>query len=160
MIMALVAAFLELLQRPTVGEAMFELMVFMAPIWVAVLVGVLVGWAWKPKWAKLYPDFLDSIASKGETNKSGMLLPQFAASVPSLSSLKLQLPTCISWISDFGPQKEDSSLPSLSGPDYRLAAMGFDFIETFIFFSYKLLNCYCEFIVVGLKDSIICLLKV
>ncbi|KAL0446559.1 UNVERIFIED_CONTAM: hypothetical protein Slati_1783800 [Sesamum latifolium] len=97
---------------------MFELMVFMAPIWVAVLVGVLVGWAWKPKWANLNVDFVDSTANKGGTKKSVILLPQFAASIPSLSSLKRQIPSCISWISDFGLEKENSSVSSVSSADY------------------------------------------
>lgn len=121
--MALVAAFLEILQKPTIGDVMLELMVFMTPIWVAVLVGVLVGWAWKPKWVNLKVDFLDSAANKGETNKSFMLLPQFAASIPSLSSLKRQVPTCISWIPDFALEKENVSSSSVSYLDYRLAAM-------------------------------------
>ncbi|KAK6146529.1 hypothetical protein DH2020_020398 [Rehmannia glutinosa] len=111
--MALISAFLEILQRPNIGDVMSELMVFMTPIWVAVLVGILVGWAWKPKWAKLNVDFLDS---KGETNKSLMVFPQFASSIPSLSSLKQQLPT---WISDFALDKEENStVPSDSCLDY------------------------------------------
>ncbi|KAL2237875.1 uncharacterized protein LOC105164409 [Sesamum indicum] len=116
--MALGSAFLEILQRPTIWDVLFELMVFMAPIWIAVVVGVLVGWAWKPKWANLNVEFLDSTAKGGESNnKSRMVLPQFSASMPSLSSLKLQVPTCISWISD-GFEKDNSSLPSISSPDY------------------------------------------
>ncbi|KAK4421415.1 hypothetical protein Salat_2092000 [Sesamum alatum] len=116
--MALVSAFLEILQRPTIGDVLSELMVLMAPIWIAVVVGVLVGWAWKPKWANMNVDFLDSTAKGGESNnKSRMVLPQFSASMPSLSSLKLQVPTCISWISDFGLEKDNSSLPSISSPD-------------------------------------------
>lgn len=118
--MALVSAFLEILQRPAIGEVMFELMVFMAPIWIAVLVGVLVGWAWKPSWANLNMGFLDSTANKGDSNESAMMFTQFAASVPSLSSLKRQVPTCISWISDFATGKETSSLSSISSPEYRL----------------------------------------
>ncbi|KAL0331579.1 UNVERIFIED_CONTAM: hypothetical protein Sangu_1703400 [Sesamum angustifolium] len=116
--MALGSTFLEILQRPTIGDVLFELMVFMAPIWIAVVVGVLVGWAWKPKWANLNVDFLDSTAKGGESNnKSRMVLPQFSASMPSLSSLKLQVPTCISWISDFGCEKDNASLSKISSPD-------------------------------------------
>ncbi|KAL0324606.1 UNVERIFIED_CONTAM: hypothetical protein Scaly_2427700 [Sesamum calycinum] len=117
--MALGSTFLEILQRPTIGDVVFELMVFMAPIWIAVVVGVLVGWAWKPKWANLNVDFLDSTAKGGESNnKSRMVLPQFSASMPSLSSLKLPVPTCISWISDFGCEKDNASLSKISSPDY------------------------------------------
>ncbi|KAL8053280.1 hypothetical protein ABFS82_05G061400 [Erythranthe guttata] len=72
--MALVSAFLEILQRPNFGDVIFELIVFTTPIWVAVFVGVLLGWAWKPNWANLKLDFLDSAAkiSKGDANNSSL----------------------------------------------------------------------------------------
>ncbi|KAL8535654.1 hypothetical protein ACS0TY_011326 [Phlomoides rotata] len=106
--MALVSAFLEILQKPTIGDVVTELMVFMAPIWVAVLVGVLVGWAWKPKWVNLKVESLDS-------NKSAMMgFPQFSASIPSFTSLKRQIPACVSWVPDFSSvEKESSSSPYL-----------------------------------------------
>jgi hypothetical protein len=115
--MALVSVFLEILKRPTIGDVMLELMILMLPIWIAVVAGILVGWAWKPKWANLKLDFLDFTSTAGEPNKSGIALPQFFPSVPSLSSLKLQVPTCISWTSDFRLEKENSTLHSAS-PDY------------------------------------------
>ncbi|KAH6790654.1 Polyketide cyclase/dehydrase and lipid transport superfamily protein [Perilla frutescens var. frutescens] len=87
--MALVSAFLEILQKPTIGDMLPELIAFTTPIWAAVVVGVLVGWAWKPKWANLNVGFLDSAAANGgETKKSAVALSQFVASIPSLSSLK------------------------------------------------------------------------
>ncbi|KAL6543960.1 hypothetical protein OROGR_010457 [Orobanche gracilis] len=116
--MALISAFLEICRRPTTGDVMFELMVFMAPIWVAVLVGILLGWVWKPKWAKLNIDLLDFTSSKGEQNKPLMMFPQFASSIPSLSSLKQQLPT---WISDFAFYKDNSTSPPY--PDCSLSKL-------------------------------------
>ncbi|KAL3834889.1 hypothetical protein ACJIZ3_009625 [Penstemon smallii] len=111
--MALVSVFLEILQRPTIGDMVLELMVFMAPIWIAVVVGVLVGWAWKPKWANLNVD-VDFTAKKSE----------LVSSIPNLmNSFKLQVPTCISWISDFGIENENTSLPSLPSPDYSLSKL-------------------------------------
>ncbi|KAL1820049.1 hypothetical protein DCAR_0416354 [Daucus carota subsp. sativus] len=49
--MALVDAFLEILSRPAIGEVMVGIFVFMGPVWVAFLLGLVVGWAWKPRWA-------------------------------------------------------------------------------------------------------------
>ena len=49
--MALVDAFLEILSRPAIGEVMVGIFVFMGPVWVAFLLGLMVGWAWKPRWA-------------------------------------------------------------------------------------------------------------
>lgn len=120
--MALVSAFLEILQRPTMGDVVIELIVFMVPVWIAVLVGVLVGWAWKPKWANLKLDFPDSPTVKEESIKSGMV-PQFYTSISSISSLKLQIPSTISWISHLGVEKESSSLPTVPTPDCRFDAV-------------------------------------
>ena len=88
--MAMVSAFLEILQKPTIGDVVLELMALATPIWAAIVVGVLLGWAWKPKWANsLSVGFLDSaVANDGELKKSAAALSQFVGSIPSLSSLK------------------------------------------------------------------------
>lgn len=49
--MVLVEEFLEILERPTIGAVFVEIMVFLGPVWIAFLVGITVGWIWKPKWA-------------------------------------------------------------------------------------------------------------
>ncbi|KAK8944764.1 hypothetical protein KSP39_PZI008497 [Platanthera zijinensis] len=41
----------EILRKPAIGDIVSELTLFAAPLWVAVFVGVVVGWAWKPRWA-------------------------------------------------------------------------------------------------------------
>ncbi|CAK9158241.1 unnamed protein product [Ilex paraguariensis] len=53
MVMALIDAFFEILKKPTFGEVLLELMMFMGPVLIAVLLGIMVGWAWKPRWASL-----------------------------------------------------------------------------------------------------------
>ncbi|KAK6783513.1 hypothetical protein RDI58_021310 [Solanum bulbocastanum] len=92
--MGLVAALLEILQKPTFGEVILELGMFMAPIWIAVLIGVLVGWSWKPKWANLAIDSVPTTHVPALQNLSF-----------GFSTLKLQVP---SWI------KETHSPPSIS----------------------------------------------
>ncbi|KAL7160592.1 hypothetical protein ABFS83_01G106600 [Erythranthe nasuta] len=105
--MALIGALVEILEKPSVVDVMIELMVFMAPIWIAVFIGVLVGWAWKPNWAN-------------SSNKSVSLFPQFASSVSNLSSFKVQFPACIPWVSD----QHDSPLPPVSSaPHYSLSEL-------------------------------------
>ncbi|KAL1568814.1 hypothetical protein AAHA92_00375 [Salvia divinorum] len=87
--MAMVSAFLEILQKPTIGDMVLELMALATPIWAAIVFGVLLGWAWKPNWANLSVGFLDSAAANdGETKKSAAALSQLVGSIPSLSSLK------------------------------------------------------------------------
>ncbi|KAK2664423.1 hypothetical protein Ddye_002997 [Dipteronia dyeriana] len=99
--MGLASVLLEILRKPTMGDVLSELMMFMAPMWVAVIVGVLVGWAWKPKWADLAcRDLMDSFASKDSNSSSSVGF----GSIPSLNFLKFQLPTCISGGSDDGVQ--------------------------------------------------------
>ncbi|PSS32952.1 StAR-related lipid transfer protein like [Actinidia chinensis var. chinensis] len=49
--MALIGAFLEFLERPTIGGVLVDMLLFLVPVWIAFVVGVIVGWAWKPRWA-------------------------------------------------------------------------------------------------------------
>lgn len=51
--MVLVEAFWEILERPTIGAVVVEMMMFLGPVWVALFLGVIIGWTWKPKWASL-----------------------------------------------------------------------------------------------------------
>lgn len=44
-------ALIEILSKPTVGKVVAELVLFAAPLWIAVLVGLFVGWTWRPRWA-------------------------------------------------------------------------------------------------------------
>ncbi|XP_004245442.2 uncharacterized protein [Solanum lycopersicum] len=97
--MGLVAALLEILQRPTFGEVILELGMFMAPIWIAVLVGVLVGWSWKPNWANLAIDSVPTTHVPSLQNLSS-----------GFSTLKLQIP---SWIKEtHSPHSISSSTSS------------------------------------------------
>ncbi|XWS61495.1 hypothetical protein CRYUN_Cryun07bG0130600 [Craigia yunnanensis] len=110
--MGLVSVFLEILRKPTIGDALSELMMFVAPLWVAVIVGVLVGWAWKPKWANLGREMLmDCSGSKDSTPASSESSSAGFCSISSLNSIKFQLPSCTSWITDDGAQKDSFSLP-------------------------------------------------
>ncbi|KDP25225.1 hypothetical protein JCGZ_20381 [Jatropha curcas] len=106
--MALWSILLDILNRPTIGDIVAELVMFMAPLWIAVIIGVLVGWAWKPKWANLGRELLDSSVNKDSANT----VPSPASSsIPTLNSLKFQLPSCISWIADDGIQKDSPPAP-------------------------------------------------
>ncbi|KAL6581595.1 hypothetical protein OROMI_007518 [Orobanche minor] len=51
--MALVEAFLEILRRPTIWAMILGMIQFLGPVWLAFLLGVMLGWAWKPRWASL-----------------------------------------------------------------------------------------------------------
>ncbi|GAA0143797.1 hypothetical protein LIER_04398 [Lithospermum erythrorhizon] len=110
--MALVALLLEVLQRPTMGD----LMILTIPIWVAVILGVLVGWAWKPHWVDNF-DVTDSVKCKiDQESAKGML--SSLLNLVGLNSLKMQLPSCISWIKDctFERDLSGSSLNLSSDP--------------------------------------------
>ncbi|KAL6979383.1 hypothetical protein U1Q18_021048 [Sarracenia purpurea var. burkii] len=112
--MALISALFGILRRPTIGDVLTELMMFMAPLWIAVLVGILVGWAWKPKWANLSVDSFHSSSPAPSSMANPSPLSTLFCSIPSLNSLILQLPSCISWIANKGLEKASSSLPSIS----------------------------------------------
>ncbi|XP_061987745.1 uncharacterized protein LOC133706262 [Populus nigra] len=111
--MALGSVLLEILQRPTIGEVLSEILIFVIPLWVAVAVGVLVGWAWKPKWASNLSRemLLDSKVSK-EAKKEGEFSATTSSVIPSFNILKFQLPSCVSWVADDGGiQKDSLSVP-------------------------------------------------
>lgn len=125
--MPLVSVLLEILQRPTIGDVLAELMMFMAPLWIAVVVGVLVGWTWKPKWANLGREMLDCSSGPNNPSAAPPAAPastlasssSLSASIPSLNSLKLQLPSCISWIADDGIDKGAAEVAPTVDSDCR-----------------------------------------
>ncbi|TQD98975.1 hypothetical protein C1H46_015445 [Malus baccata] len=121
--MALASAFLEILRRPTIVEVLGELMMFITPLWIAVVVGVFVGWAWKPKWANLVGrELLDCPVTKQKESSSSSSSSQSSSTciglIPGLSSLKFQLPSCIPWPADERNPKEALSLPPTTNPDF------------------------------------------
>ncbi|CAA0814197.1 Polyketide cyclase/dehydrase and lipid transport superfamily protein [Striga hermonthica] len=44
---------LEFFNYPAVTEAFVDILVCAVPIWVAVMIGLLIGWSWRPRWAGL-----------------------------------------------------------------------------------------------------------
>lgn len=83
--MALYAALVQICNQPALADVVRDLVLFISPLWFALFFGVLLGWTWKPNWVKFDTDFLlfDS------------------------KSLKfVQLPNCVSWISDALFEKE------------------------------------------------------
>uniref|UniRef100_A0A7N0UJZ5 START domain-containing protein n=1 Tax=Kalanchoe fedtschenkoi TaxID=63787 RepID=A0A7N0UJZ5_KALFE len=74
------------------GEVLEEVVAFMAPLWIAVAVGVLVGWVWRPKWASLsrYGDSAETVSTP--LAKLGF--------ISSLGFIKIQLSGYVPWISD------------------------------------------------------------
>ncbi|MQM01058.1 hypothetical protein Taro_033802 [Colocasia esculenta] len=115
--MALVLdALVEILRKPTVAGVVSELMLFCGPLWLAVLVGVLVGWAWRPKWAAHLVG-----GDEGTTAGGDPQLPSppseapvgsgLGLGIPSLHSLKAQLPSCVTClISEESAEKAKDAL--------------------------------------------------
>ncbi|PRQ16747.1 putative START-like domain-containing protein [Rosa chinensis] len=97
--MALASALLEILRRPTIVEMLGELVKFITPLWIAVIVGVFVGWAWRPKWVTVVGrELLDSSTQK-ESSSSSPPAPSTTCGI-SISSLSSLLPNCIPWAAD------------------------------------------------------------
>nr|GMC97854.1 StAR-related lipid transfer protein 7, mitochondrial [Ipomoea batatas] len=94
--MVLVSALLGILQKPTIGDVIIEMMLFMAPVWIAIVVGVLVGWSWRPSWANLsgVKDCFDSTLSSSSKTFSSRISLQNV--LTGLTSMKSQLPSCVS----------------------------------------------------------------
>lgn len=45
----------EVFREPTLAGVARELAVLAAPLWLAAIVGLLIGWAWRPRWAAAAP---------------------------------------------------------------------------------------------------------
>ncbi|KGN53329.1 uncharacterized protein LOC101209389 [Cucumis sativus] len=113
--MALLSILAEILGRPRIVDVFGELMILIAPLWIAVIVGVLVGWTWKPKWANLGREMMDSSVS--DDSKSSSTSFSLLGSFPSFNSLNFQMPSCILSSFDGKDEKETSSMPSSSDSD-------------------------------------------
>ncbi|CAN6482914.1 unnamed protein product [Victoria cruziana] len=87
-----------------VGGGLFGgLFSFLVPLWAsAVLLGLLVGWAWKPKWANM-------VVASGGGQSLGEAIEKHLGmgfnSLPSLDSFKALSQSCISWVSEERSEK-------------------------------------------------------
>lgn len=109
---------LEILRRPTIGDVVVELVLFLGPVWIAVLVGLVVGWVWKPRWATLgieksdlgaLPSSESPVDMKASSAAAeGLVLPSLGFNfMPSFDSIKAQLPqNFVSWVSEDRVNKE------------------------------------------------------
>lgn len=113
--MGLASVLLEILQKPSMVDVIRELMMLIAPLWIAVIVGVLVGWAWKPKWANL--GLMDSSVSISKESHSRTEDDDSTTTFTAFRNFfKFQLPTCISATSDYGIQKDVPSTSNSISP--------------------------------------------
>ncbi|KAG6746565.1 hypothetical protein POTOM_048917 [Populus tomentosa] len=63
--MALIEALYEVLDNPSSILGVFtEIMGLLGPLWVAFLIGLMLGWSWKPKWVTRESDKLTCCVSK------------------------------------------------------------------------------------------------
>lgn len=45
--------FVELMNKPAIMETFVDILVCIVPIWVAIMIGLLIGWSWRPRWTGL-----------------------------------------------------------------------------------------------------------
>lgn len=43
----------EFLRRPTITETLVDILLCAVPIWLAVMIGLVIGWSWRPRWTGL-----------------------------------------------------------------------------------------------------------
>ncbi|XP_028804347.1 uncharacterized protein LOC114759348 [Neltuma alba] len=41
---------MEFLKKPSITETLVDILLCAVPIWLAVMIGMLIGWAWRPRW--------------------------------------------------------------------------------------------------------------
>ncbi|KAL8150327.1 hypothetical protein V2J09_020135 [Rumex salicifolius] len=104
--MALALLLLGILERPTLWEVLLDLIIVAVPLWIAVIVGVVIGWSWKPRWANF-------------TWK--LCIPSFV-SIPGFSSLKQQLPAFVP-LNSFNGMEEQTSLEKPNSSSNKLSCV-------------------------------------
>ncbi|KAK1419191.1 hypothetical protein QVD17_28353 [Tagetes erecta] len=94
--MGLIGVLSNVLKGANLFNLLPDVMMFIAPIWVGVVLGVLIGWIWRPNWA------ISAI-------KNFTISQNKYSSIPSLNLLKCQLPGCFFPFSGTGLAEIDSS---------------------------------------------------
>jgi hypothetical protein len=41
----------QVFQRQAMVDTLMDVVMCLVPVWLAVIIGLIVGWAWKPRWA-------------------------------------------------------------------------------------------------------------
>ena len=44
---------IEFLKIPTITETFVDILLCAVPIWLAVMIGLVIGWSWRPRWTSL-----------------------------------------------------------------------------------------------------------
>lgn len=44
---------MEFLKKPSITETLVDILLCAVPIWLAVMIGLVIGWAWRPRWTGL-----------------------------------------------------------------------------------------------------------
>lgn len=42
--------FVEFLKKPSITETLVDIVLCAVPIWLAVMIGLVIGWSWRPRW--------------------------------------------------------------------------------------------------------------
>ena len=45
--------FMDFVKKPSVMETLVDILLCAVPIWVAVMIGLVIGWSWRPRWTGL-----------------------------------------------------------------------------------------------------------
>ncbi|KAL0904128.1 hypothetical protein M5K25_026202 [Dendrobium thyrsiflorum] len=128
-------ALMEIMRMPTIGGVLLELAFLATPLWVAVFVGLVVGWAWRPRWAAgLVGGGKGSSDDEMSANESKDAFYGLQLAVPKLDWLRVQLPSYVTYLipEQSSEKKErDVDLGSPSQENKNLAVTLEDFQNLF-----------------------------
>ncbi|KAL2902957.1 StAR-related lipid transfer protein 7 mitochondrial [Bienertia sinuspersici] len=105
--MALITLFLEVFKNATIWDMLLDLMLLTVPLWIAVFVGVVVGWAWRPKWALFAEESSSSTTSSSSASDKGF------NSILSLTSFKSLFPSFLTRTMSDSLEDSNCNNPSL-----------------------------------------------
>ncbi|OIW22030.1 hypothetical protein TanjilG_30303 [Lupinus angustifolius] len=115
--MALPNPFHDMLENPTILGVFSGMTMFLGHIWLAFLIGLIVGWLWKPKWACVGKEKLTSSLAKSldfcsqsssSPSKNVFSPLKGYSSSPCLNSIKMQSPNPQTLVVNKGVDKKAS----------------------------------------------------
>ncbi|KAI4307027.1 hypothetical protein L6164_030262 [Bauhinia variegata] len=119
------------MENPTIFGVCTGMITFLGPIWLAFFVGVVVGWAWRPKWASVGREKLTGslaksmdLCSPSSSYRAIMSPLKGLTSSPCFDSIKLKSPSPESYPVNKGMGKKplaspptEYDIPSSSSPN-------------------------------------------
>lgn len=95
--------------KPVVLDTAVDMMFCMSPIWMAIAVGLIVGWSWKPRWVSLILLGLRSRPRLVWETPPGFGARRFWLAMTAVSALPMLKDACVKFSAWMWPSSQNSA---------------------------------------------------